>query len=764
MLKLRHPVALLVIALLVMFGVMRSFNPPSPVGADSADVVFSAIRAEAILRDLLQENEPHVAGSLLNAEVRDRVLAHFKAAAYQPEIQSRFQCNPVFGSCSPIENIIAVKAGSEGQDAVLVTAHYDSGWAGPGAADDGAGVAAILEIARMAADYPPFKNDIIFLLTDSEENGLIGARAFADHHPLFKKVKAVINLEARGVTGSSSMFETGEGNRSIIRLYAKNIERPSANSLVYEIYKRMPNDTDYSVYKGEGVMGLNFAFAEGVALYHSVRDDPDHLDLGSMQHHGDNTWSMVNALGDRNLSRIASKENAGFIDVFSKWIIHYPVSITGGLALFLGVWVMLAIYAAFRKEFRYRQLRWGLVAIPFLFLATLLAAYLMSWPLGHWPDLHPLEHPYPWVGRLALLLLLALVLYTTLKLFSGRVSACAWMVMAWFLVFVLGMVMTNKMPTAAHIALVPLAAFALGSVLDIFRRKSRAPLLVSSVAGFAAAAFISWYHFFLLGAVMNFDRSWVLIAPLLLMLLVAMPMLLAWASRRDLDWWPAKWLLVALLAVCTLQYFTPGFSAERPRDMNLMYSEAEGSDKAYLVLESLFRTPDRHYAKKHLFETARINSGRLGTVERPVREVEPLGLPGVSLEQTGAVTEDGKWRWELAMQLPQESPYLLLTFPLESGLSKVWVDGELALDTSLKTKRARSSYQVKLVNPSEQSIRIELLTDRAATFSLAAVTWHELPPLLVAPFMGNWPDDAQPYLYGPRAEKIQEFEIRQQGD
>ncbi len=612
----------------------------------------------------------------------------------------------------------------------------------------------------MAADYPPFKNDIIFLITDSEENGLIGARAFADHHPLFRKVKAVINLEARGVTGSSSMFETGEGNRSIIRLYAKNIERPAANSLVYEIYKRMPNDTDYSVYKGEGVMGLNFAFAEGVALYHSVLDDPDHLDLGSLQHHGDNTWSLLNALGDRNLASIASKENAGYIDVFSRWMIHYPVSITGGLALFLGVWVMIAIAAAFRKEFRYRQLRWGLVGIPFLILAVPAAGYLMSWPLGHWLDLHPLEHPYPWPGRLALLLALALVLYITLKLFSGRVSACAWMVMAWFLVFVLGMVLTSRMPTASHIALVPLAAFALGSVLDVFRRKSPAPLLVSSLAGFTAAAFISWYHFFLFGAVMNFDRSAVLIAPLLLMSLVAMPMLLAWASKRDLDWWPAKWLLIALLAVCTLHYFTPGFSAQRPRDMNLMYSETEGGDKAYVVLESLFRTPDRRFAKKHLFETARINSGRLGTVERPVREVEPLGLPGVSLAQTGAVPEGGNWRRELTLQLPQESPYLLLTLPLDSGLSKAWVNGELALDTSLKSKRSRSSHQLRLVNPVEQSIRIELLSSRETPFSLAAVTWHELPPVLLAPFMGNWPDDAQPYLYGPRAEKIQEFEIR----
>ena len=134
MLKLRHPLALLLIGLLVLMGVMRSYSAPAPVGADVPDVEFSAIRADAILRDLLQENRPHVAGSEANAVVRDRVMAHLEAAGYGPEIQSGFHCNPALGHCSPVENIVAVKQGMDGRHALLVTAHYDSGWAGPGAA------------------------------------------------------------------------------------------------------------------------------------------------------------------------------------------------------------------------------------------------------------------------------------------------------------------------------------------------------------------------------------------------------------------------------------------------------------------------------------------------------------------------------------------------------------------------------------------------------------------------------------------------------
>jgi hypothetical protein len=759
MLKLRHPISLLVIILLVMAGVLRSYSTPSPVGADAPDVVFSADRAEAILRDLLPENMPHVSGSPYNTVVRNRVVANLQSAGYEPRLQSKFHCNPMFGSCSPVENVIAVKPGSEGKYAVLLTAHYDSGWTGPGAADDGAGMSAILEIARMAADFPPFKNDIVFLISDSEENGLIGADAFAGHHPLFQKVRAVINLEARGVTGPSALFETGEGNRSIIRMVSKNLERPVGNSLVYEIYKRMPNDTDYSVYKRKGVQGLNFAFAQGVAVYHSKIDDPDHLDHGSLQHHGDNAWGMLKALGERDLDTVISREDAGFIDVFGSRLVHYPVSITGGLALFLAVWVMIAIGLAFRKEFRFRQLRWGLLAIPCLLLAIVAGGYLLSWPLGHWPDLHPLEHPYPWAGRIAIFLMLGLAAWSALKLFTGRVSACAWMIMAWALISLLGLVLTSKLPTASHIALLPLLMFALGSIVDLLRKKSPAPLLFASMLGFAATAFISLYHFFMLDVVMNFDRSHVKVISFWLLALSAMPMLLAYVKDRELTWRPAKWLLAAVLAACLAHLFMPGFSDTRPRDMTLMYSEVEGAATGHVVLESIYQRHDKGFAKGHAFEMTELNSGRLGTVERPAREVAALNLPGVAVSnQSGREDEEG-WRRAFQIDLPAIAPVLILTLPEEAGLKKAWVNGELAFDDSIESKHRQDRQRLQLVYPGEGPFAIELLTASADAFTMSAVTWHDLPAVLVAPFMGNWPDDAQPFLYGPRAEKIQEFVI-----
>jgi hypothetical protein len=496
-----------------------------------------------------------------------------------------------------------------------------------------------------------------------------------------------------------------------------------------------------------------------VAVYHSAIDDPDHLDSGSLQHHGDNAWSMMKALGDRDIDHIISREDAGYIDVFASRLVHYPSSIVLGLSLVLGVWVLLAIGMAFRKDFRIWQLRWGLLVVPTLLGSIVLGGYLLSFPLGRWPDLHPIEHPYPWMGRLALFGVVALSLYTTLKLFAGRVSPCAMMMLGWGLIFVAGMVLASKLPTAGHITLVPLAMFAIGSVIDIFRKKSPAPMLMASVLGLAGAAFISFYHFFMLDLVFNFDQSHFKIIPLGLMALISLPMLLAFVRRRELSWQPARWLLVAILLVCVVHLSLPGFTPDRPRGMTLMYSEVEGSETGYVVLESLFTSVDEDYASGHGFKPVELDSGWSQATERPARAVPALNLPGVEVTAQSTQKEETGWSHSFVLQAPEKLEFLMLVIARESGLEKAWVDGQLALDTSLESKHQRQADSLRLVNPGKSLFEIRLLTRSPDAIGLSVVTWHELPDVLVAPFMGNWPEDAQASIFGPRARKVQRITL-----
>src|SRR6267143_1539126 len=224
------------------------YRPPPARPADAPAQDFSAGRAREVLRAVLGGGEPHPTGSEAGARVRQRVFAELDRLGYQPRIQEAFACGAV-GICARVTNVIARLDGRRAVKAVLLSAHYDSVPAGPGASDDGAGVATVLEIARILAARPPPPHPVVLLLTDGEEAGLLGATLFVQQHPLSKQVKAAVNLDARGTSGPSLMFETGTANTWLMRLYGSAIARPFSNSLYYVVYKRLPNDTDFSVFK-----------------------------------------------------------------------------------------------------------------------------------------------------------------------------------------------------------------------------------------------------------------------------------------------------------------------------------------------------------------------------------------------------------------------------------------------------------------------------------------------------------------------------------
>ena len=123
----------------------------------------------------------------------------------------------------------------------MLCAHYDSVPEGPGASDDAAGVAVVLETLRALKAGPPLDRDVIALFTDGEESGCLGARVFVDEHPWAGDVGIVLNFDARGNSGPSIMFETSDGNGWLIRKYAQAAQQPLATSVSMDVYKIMPN-------------------------------------------------------------------------------------------------------------------------------------------------------------------------------------------------------------------------------------------------------------------------------------------------------------------------------------------------------------------------------------------------------------------------------------------------------------------------------------------------------------------------------------------
>jgi hypothetical protein len=382
---------------LVALAVVRVSRPPSPVAATAADTVFSAERALRHVEEIAVR--PHPIGSTDHDRVRDYILRQLGALGLRPQVQVTTAVGTRYQEAGRVQNILAYLPGtSPTRKAVLLMGHYDGVEAGPAASDDAAGCAALLETIRaIRARKTPLAHDVIVLFTDGEEAGLLGAAAFVREHPWARDVAFVLNVEARGTTGRSFMFETGPGNLDAVR-QLRAAGDVTAGSVFVTIYRALPNDTDLSEVAMLGVPALNFAFAEGVERYHTTRDDVAHLDPGSLQHHGQQMLRVATKVASGELPRPKTGD-AVFFDLPLIGLVIYPEWVAVPLALLalglavlvvrptwrdalIGAGVMIVAVAVSAGVGRLVNLngaaRWSgiyAVALALLILALNLAAY-----------------------------------------------------------------------------------------------------------------------------------------------------------------------------------------------------------------------------------------------------------------------------------------------------------------------------------------------------------------------------------------------------
>jgi hypothetical protein len=282
---------------------LAPLRPPRPLATDAPAAEFSAARALAHVTALARA--PRAVGTREHGAARDELLARLRALGLEPQVQRAVAVDRGFGArwggprpAAVVENVLARISGSGGAGgAVLLAAHYDSVPWSPGAADDAAGVATLLETLRALLHGPPPRRDVIALFTDGEELGLLGARAFVDEHPWRRDVAVAVNLEGRGHRGPVLAFEASSGNGRLVQALRAAVPHPIANSLAYEVYRRLPNDTDFSVLRRAGIPGWGLAFIGGVTHYHTRLDAPERLDAGSVQHHGSYALGLARYFG-----------------------------------------------------------------------------------------------------------------------------------------------------------------------------------------------------------------------------------------------------------------------------------------------------------------------------------------------------------------------------------------------------------------------------------------------------------------------------------
>jgi hypothetical protein len=564
---------------------------PDPRPADAPATEFSAARARAVLERLLRENEPHPVVSAAHARVLERLTGELRALGLEPQVQDALVAGRN-GVVTRVRNVVARIPGTASGPAIALAAHHDSVAAGPGASDDGAGVAALVECARVLTSGQPLEHPLILLITDGEEVDLSGACAFVREHPWAGDVRAVVNLEARGTSGLAYLFQTGPGAGPALKRYAELAPRTATTSTAAFVYALLPNDTDLSVFLDAGWTGLNFAFIDGFQRYHTPLDDAAHLDDRSLQHLGEGALAGVRALDGIDLAQPHGERGERvWHDLLGRVVIGWPRGWSAPLAF--GALVLLGLATVRRRAHRRGEPRGaplaqpedlvraagaGLLGLAAAALAAWSASAILVWIHGV-PDPWA-AHPGRWDAACILLSAAGALGAARVPEVRGADPRSAFLAI-WIGAAFVGCILAVFEPAICPLLVVP----AIGAAIVAWTGLSRRPVAFH-VAVLAQLAFTALLWFpFLRGVelALGFRAAWVPGLMAGFVAVTAVP-LFARAGRTSVR-------SAAILAAAAWIWlgFTPAYTRESPGWCNVLHVQRE--DDARWCVQSFGTKP-----------------------------------------------------------------------------------------------------------------------------------------------------------------------------
>ncbi len=597
---------------------------PDAVRSHNRPDQFDAHAARERLVRILGDETPHPVDSAAQDVMREALLREIAALGFTPDVRDAFACRPQprgpLVDCARVRNIV-FSVGPEGAPAILAVAHYDSVAAGPGASDDGLGLSVWLEVARMLREEQLTRR-VIFLFSDGEEPGLLGAFDFANHDPLFGEVESLVNLEARGSRGPAIFFETNQPNADAVAAYAA-APRPIANSVMADVYALLSNSSDVTALTRPGLDVINVAILDGFEDYHTPQDNIASQDLRSVQHMGDAALAVTRRLAHARDAN-ATKPMV-YTDIASRLFVAMPSWLGQALLAFS---VLVAGFAWWRAG---AAGRWSALAAP---PVLLVAAGGLALGIGFALNLarpgaeFGFAAPEPMRALCVLLALFAAVL-ALLLLRSGRDPAqTGAAAMLWFAL--LGGVVSIFLGGISILYALPAIVFAVGVLAGLAWKPGR-----SAGAWLAALLVLAIWAplLFLIELALGFEMP-------VALALIATFLVLPWlgviaAVRGEGKWWGFTALVaVGVAASIAFAMLTPTMTEARPRSLNINYflntSDGEARVTAGAAERALPHGLAGHFTAELLVPGDSVDTW---VAPAPVEQIEPPALQDVVVAQ-----------------------------------------------------------------------------------------------------------------------------------
>jgi hypothetical protein len=679
-----------VLAGLLLYVAALRYSPPEPRPDTAPTTQFSAVRAKATLARVLGQGEPpHPAGTPANAAVRERIVAELQGLGLTPRVEKGFACGGL--SCGFSANIVCEIPGATA-DAVLLASHYDSVPAAPGAGDDGVGVAALLEIARVLKEAPTPRRSMVLLFDEGEEDGLLGARAFVKT-PDMARVRAVVNVDARGNGGPAVMFEASVG-AAPIRAIAAGVDHPFTSSAFAAAYAKMPNGTDFTVFedRAPAPVGANFALLGDIATYHTPLDKLDNLDLGSLQHVGDATLATARGLGDAELGAAGDAGRLVWFDVLALRVFSWPEAWAMRTSLAALVLVVLAVAARIaRRRIGVMDLVRGLGLLPIALVGCAVGASVVAMLMssGVLPAPWSANAPYAMAAMWTLGAALAAAAAAALTRDLGEGAWCG----VWLTIASLGVVLAVYLPGATYVMCVPAGLAGLVGLATARPDKDDvgdgALLVAALVPGLALVALLAPVALLLYSALGLAAAPYAaILAALMATTFTPLHALAAPATR----WLLAGALVLGALALFGATAYSPAFTEKFPARANVIFAQDE---KAARVMVDM-----------------RWGAQPWGPVPAPMR----LAL--------GMAREAPRYPWSPALTLGAEQPKVELASPDAAIVTTADEGAERRITVHLQSRRGAHAMAALLPPGAHARFARANGTDLVAT--VAETEWRQL--------------------------------------